>query len=161
MLIVLDNVLDESQRSSTAKYFLANNEARKMTWTYTDLSVIQNDNSILSFLIKKASKFFDLTSMIGCECWAHFGTYPGMHIDKDEVLQNTAGKLAFPLCSIVYYADIDVIGGMFFTETISVKPITNRLVIFSPGILHGVEPYRGRRLSIAINPWANKPMGYI
>ena len=51
--------------------------------------------------------------------------------------------------------EADCIGGQLeFNNGISVKPIKNRLVIFSPGLLHGVEEFTGKRVSVNINPWA-------
>ena len=32
-------------------------------------------------------------------------------------------------------------------------PKENRLVIFSPGLYHGVEQFKGVRTSINVNPW--------
>lgn len=160
MLIVLDNVLDDAHRVAVVGFFSSSDQARVMKWQPGGLVNIQDDQSPMALLVKTAAQFFDLTSMSGCEYWAHYGTRPDWHIDKDEALQNTTGEVAHPLCSIVYYADVDVQGGAFMTESITVKPITNRMVVFSPGILHGVEEYTGTRLSVAVNPWSKRPIGY-
>ena len=72
----------------------------------------------------------------------------------------TTGEIVCPLCSVVYYADVNAVGGAFVTETASIKPVTNRMIVFSPGVLHGVEEYTGTRMSVAVNPWAKPPMGY-
>jgi hypothetical protein len=160
MLIVLDNVLDDAHRAAVVGFFSSSDQARAMKWQPSTFDGFQEDQSPMALLVKAASKFFDLTSMAGCEYWAHYGTRPDWHIDKDEALQNTTGEVAHPLCSIVYYADVNVTGGEFRTESITVKPITNRMVVFAPGILHGVEEYTGTRMSVAVNPWAKKPMGY-
>ena len=102
-----------------------------------------------------------ITSMVGVEQWAHLGTKPEWHIDKDEIVSNRDGVLVTPICSIVFYADVrDLKGGNFMTDSISVTPKTNRLVAFSPGLLHGVEDYTGTRMAVAVNPWAAKPNGY-
>lgn len=160
MLIVLDNVLDDEHRTAVVGFFTSGDEARATKWHWGGLANIKDDQSPLALLIKQAGRFFDLTSMVGCEYWAHYGTRPEWHVDKDEKLQEMTGDVVCPLCSIVYYADVDAVGGAFQTKSISVKPVTNRMVVFSPGILHGVEEYTGTRLSVAVNPWAKKPMGY-
>lgn len=160
MLIVLDNVLDESRRAAVVGFFSSSAEARSMKWHPWELKEAQADESPMGVLVQTAAKFFDLSSMVGCEYWAHYGTRPNWHVDKDESLKGATGEISCPLCSIVYYADIDVVGGAFLTETTSIKPVTNRMIIFSPGVLHGVEEYTGTRMSIAVNPWARTPMGY-
>jgi hypothetical protein len=99
--------------------------------------------------------------MIGSEYWANYSTRLDWHVDKDEKLYQMSGNTECPLCSIVYYADIDMVGGNFVTETMSVQPVTNRMIVFSPGLVHGVESFTGKRLAVAINPWANKPTTYL
>lgn len=158
MLIVLDDVLDEASRIALVNFFSSGHQARAIKWQSNTLSNLQTNQLPTGALIKIAAKFFDLTPMIGHECWAHYGTRPDWHIDKDEKLKKIFGEEVFPLCSIVYYADINVTGGEFMTESITVKPATNRLVLFSPGILHCVKEYTGTRLSVAINPWDKVPM---
>jgi len=160
MLVVLDNVLDEPHRQAVVDYFACGDEERKMRWESGSVEKLDGDNSPMALLLKRAAKFFDLSRMVGSEYWAHYGTRPDWHVDKDEKLYETSGNTAHPLCSIVYYADVDVVGGDFMTETARVKPITNRMLVFAPGLLHGVEPFTGTRLSVAVNPWANKPLGY-
>lgn len=160
MLIVLDNVLDAPHRAAVVDFFSSGPQARSMKWHQWTLSEAQADESPMALLVQKAAKFFDLASMAGCEYWSHYGTRPNWHVDKDEALKNTTGEIACPLCSIVYYADVDAVGGAFMTETASIKPVTNRMIVFSPGILHGVEEYTGTRMSVAVNPWAKPPMGY-
>ncbi len=160
MLIVLNDVLDEPIRAAVRRRFISHADARITRWHATNFSALEFDLSPLAVLLKTAGKFFDLTTMVGYECWAHYGTRPGWHIDKDEQQYHSTGKLCMPLCSVVYYADIDVSGGEFVTKTERVMPATNRMLAFAPGIEHTVEPYTGTRLSIAINPWAEKPLGY-
>ena len=161
MLIVLDNVLDESRRTAVVNYFSSSTEARSMKWHPWGLKEVQADESPMGVLVQTAAKFFDLSTMVGCEYWAHYGTRPNWHVDKDESLKGATGEISCPLCSIVYYADIDVVGGAFLTETTSIKPVTNRMIIFSPGVLHGVEEYTGTRMAVAVNPWNKTPMGYL
>lgn len=160
MLVVLDDVLDEPHRQAVVSYFARGDEERKMRWEPGGTEKLDGDNSPMALLLKRAAKFFDLSHMVGSEYWAHYGTRPDWHVDKDEKLYETSGNTAHPLCSLVYYADVDVVGGDFMTETARVKPITNRMLVFAPGLLHGVEPFTGTRLSVAVNPWVNKPLGY-
>lgn len=160
MLIVLDNVLDDNRRTAVVNYFASSDAARSMKWHPWGLAQAGADESPMAILVQQAARFFDLSSMVGCEYWAHYGTRPGWHVDKDEALKGATGEVSCPLCSIVYYADIDVVGGAFRTETTSIQPVTNRMIIFSPGVLHGVEEYTGTRMSVAVNPWAKVPIGY-
>jgi hypothetical protein len=160
MLVVLDDVLDEPHRQAVVSYFARGDEERKMRWEPGGVEKLDGDNSPMALLLKRAAKFFDLSRMVGSEYWAHYGTRPDWHIDKDEKLHKTSGEIKCPICSIVYYADIDVVGGNFLTETVTVKPITNRMIVFSPGLLHGVESFTGTRLAVAVNPWTHKPTEY-
>ena len=40
---------------------------------------------------------------------------------------------------------------------ISIPLVVNRLVLFSPGILHRINPFEGERYSVAVNIWNNEP----
>ena len=51
-------------------------------------------------------------------------------------------------------------GKLLFENGVTVEPKFNRLVIFSPGLYHGVEPFRGKRTSININPWIKPISGW-
>ncbi len=162
MLVVLDNVLDDVRREAVVKFFSDSDEARHIKWEAGGVVGLESNHSPMAILLRETGKYFDLSNMVGTEYWAHYGTRPDWHIDKDEKLYERTGKLECPICSIVYYANIDnVIGGNFVTCTDSIKPITNRMLIFSPNLLHRVEPYTGTRLSIALNPWAHKPEAHL
>lgn len=161
MLVVLDDVLDDAHRDAVVKFFSQNDEARNMKWEAGGVDKLDGNNSPMALLLKEASKYFDLSSMVGSEYWAHYGTRPDWHVDKDEKLHEETGEIRCPICSIVYYADINVVGGNFVTDTSMVKPVTNRMLVFSPNVRHCVAPYTGTRLSVAVNPWACKPLAYI
>lgn len=163
MLIVLDDVLDEERRAAVVGFFSQSEEARKMKWEKGGADRLRGNQSPMALLLTRASQFFDLSAMIGSEYWAHYGTRPDWHIDKDEKLYAMSGNTECPICSVVYYAEIDedLVGGKFMTETATVMPVTNRMIVFSPGLVHGVEPFTGKRLAVAINPWANKPTTYL
>ena len=157
MLVVLDDVLNEPTRQSIVSYFLNSAEARNTHW----LKKTEIGLTPLVSLVEVAARYFDTSSIAGCEYWAHYGTKPEWHIDKDELLMTRTGELSTPMFSMVYYAAVDELtGGKFMTETASITPIANRLVMFSSGVLHGVESYTGTRLAVAINPWDKKPEGY-
>lgn len=161
MLIVLDDVLDEAHRAAVVGFFSQGDEARAMKWQRGGVDSLRGNQSPMALLLKQAARFFDLSDMIGSEYWAHYGTRPDWHIDKDEKLYQMSGNTECPICSVVYYAEVeDLVGGDFMTETATVKPVTNRMIVFSPGLVHGVQPFTGTRLSVAVNPWAKQPLGY-
>ena len=147
MIVVIDNFLDNTSIVSNITEFKDIKEAPEMA------------KSILG----KASNYFDLSEMKYYEAWTHENTIPGgMHYDKDELLY-VEGELKFPLCSTVFYANVsdDIKGGkLLFENGVTVEPKFNRLVIFSPGLYHGVEPFRGKRTSININPWIEPISGW-
>ena len=45
-----------------------------------------------------------------------------------------------------------------FRSVISIPPVVNRLVVFSPGIVHRINPFEGERYSIAVNIWQSEPL---
>jgi hypothetical protein len=160
MLIVIDDFLSEDKNKEVINFFTTHN-ASETQWFEGVLSHYLNSTSLIADCLKEVSKYYDLSSMIGCEMWCHNNTRPDWHYDKDEQLWQENKEMQTPLCSIVYYGNVNkLINGKFLTETISVTPKTNRLVIFSPNIYHTVEEYTGDRLSISINPWNIKPRLY-
>lgn len=160
MLIVIDNFLSIDKNKEVVNFF-TNHNASESRWFEGTLSHYLNSTSLISDCLKKVSKYYDLSSMIGCEMWCHNNTRTDWHYDKDEKLYEETQEIKTPLCSIVYYANVNnLIDGRFLTETVVVTPKINRLIIFSPNIYHTVEKYTGNRLSIAINPWDIKPKAY-
>ena len=147
MIVVIDNFLDNTSIISCITEFKDIKEAPELVKTIMD----------------KANNYFDLSEMKYYEAWTHENTIPGgMHYDKDELLY-IEGELKFPLCSTVFYANVsdDIKGGkLLFEDGVTIQPKFNRLVIFSPGLYHGVEPFRGKRTSININPWEHKIDGW-
>jgi hypothetical protein len=101
-------------------------------------------------LLQFASQFFDLKNTIGYERWGSVDGNPKeWHIDKDE---NNISN--YPLCTIIYYPEVkDIIGGKLLTKYESIIPKTDRLIMFSPGLLHAVEPFIGSRITVVYNPW--------
>ena len=39
---------------------------------------------------------------------------------------------------------------------ITIPPVLNRLVLFSPGLLHRINPFDGERYSLAANAWTHQ-----
>ena len=115
----------------------------------------------------------DLSDMVGFEIWSRqkssiykdtgfktpYSEYPfeaEWHEDVDEDLRYQEGKLRHPLIASIYYLDVDLSRGgrlIFPKDGVEVKPRTNRLVLFDPHMIHGVEPFEGTRVALAVNPW--------
>jgi hypothetical protein len=45
-----------------------------------------------------------------------------------------------------------------FRSVISVPPVVNRVVLFSAGVLHRINPFEGERYSVAVNVWGHPLM---
>ncbi len=119
---------------------------------------LEEEHHFQDFCVKMlnvAVSFFDLSTCKGYEFWSHNNTRPGdWHIDQDEQLSNITGQTRFPLCSMVYYVKVENMkGGNLHIEDDIITPKSNRLVIFSPKLNHFVEPFRGDRISLCVNPW--------
>ncbi len=119
---------------------------------------IEKAPEMVSTILNKASQYFDLSSMKYYEAWTHALSRPAdWHYDKDERLYASKNELRFPLCSNVFYPieDENLVGGnLIFENGVVVAPKRNRLVVFAPGLYHSVKPFRGKRISININPWS-------
>lgn len=148
MLVVIDNIFSEQIRNRIlhiSKYQLGDGWARKGDFIECDK------------ILNLVGKYFDISKMVGYEIWRNEGVNtPGKHIDMDDRMFNEKNIVSYPLCSIVYYASVDsnIQGGEFITNDLSVKPIQNRLICFSPGLEHDVNKFQGHRVSIAINPFS-------
>ena len=151
MFIIIDDLLEEHDRQSIINH----------SYDIDDIWHTIGQNPIQEKIINKVGNFFDLSDMVGYEMWCNHSN-PDTHYDKDEELFSQTGELSFPLCSIVYYAYIgdNMQGGHFATEELVLAPKTNRLLCFSKGIEHGVHPFKGDRVAVAINPWDKIPMSH-
>lgn len=158
MLIILDDVLDDINREAVRSYFTSDEAPKKISWADGSVTSLIAYGSPLSKILSTVQQYVDISEMVGCEYWYHHNTRPNWHVDKDENLYKQTGAVDYPMYSIVYYADVDCIGGNFLTDTVSVAPKTNRMLIFSKATTHSVAPFSGTRLSIAVNPWSHKPM---
>jgi hypothetical protein len=152
MIIIIDDVFNENDIN-----FIRENIPLYPT---NDTWFDKGKNNFIDIIIDQCSKYFDLSGMIGYEMHKNI-IGPDYHQDKDELLFLTKGIKSFPLCGIVYYPLIENLsGGELKFENLSVKPINNRLVIFSPSLPHMVNPHKGTRISLGINPWNSKPLAY-
>jgi len=140
MIVIIDDFLDKDLIISSITEFKDITQAPEMVKSILD----------------KASDYFDLSEMNFYEAWTNENTIPsGWHYDRDVMLFDAKREVKYPLCSAVFYPAVEnvVRGKLLFENGVKVKPKFNRLVIFSPGLYHGVEPFRGKRTSININPW--------
>ena len=112
----------------------------------------------------------------GVEWWCNTNNDLDWHIDKDEAEGINSGRYLLPLLSTVFYPHVSCAGGELlvadsppiengyqgplptFRSVISIPPVVNRLVLFSPGILHRINPFEGERYSLAVNIWERPPL---
>lgn len=147
--IILDDVFDENTRLAMVN----RDYGSDIDWWKP------GDNPIEEKILDLCKTwYFNLESMVGYEMWCNAHN-PTWHYDKDETYYDEQQIYKFPLCSIVYYAEIgnDLEGGDFCTQDIRLAPKTNRLVLFAPGIYHNVYEFTGTRKAISINPWSYIP----
>ena len=113
------------------------------------------------------------TDYVGIEWWCNTNNDLDWHIDKDETTYRTTGCHDLPLLSTVFYPHVSCAGGELllahhpavqqgskaamprFQSVISIPPVMNRLVLFSNGLLHRINPFEGERYSVAANIWAH------
>jgi len=151
MIIVLDDVLPNLSSELTT---LIDKDLIALDWY--DLKQDHIYKEFCLSILDIAGQYFDLSNTIGYEFWGHNGTKPDWHYDKDEALFEQKGELDFPLCSTAYYLEAsNIIGGQLIVENDMITPKTNRLAIFSPGKYHTVQPYKGKRVSLLVNPWSH------
>ena len=152
----MDDVVDNSTFQSDCIKLSESGKNIPEKWYSLDEKHIFQDFCIQ--MINLSSQMYDLTSCVGYEFWTHYNTIPrNWHIDKDEQLKIKTGCTRFPLCSMVYYVYVDELrGGKLHIEDDVITPKSNRLVIFSPGKYHCVEPFLGKRITLCVNPWSEK-----
>ena len=156
MIVIMDDVVDNSTFKSDCIKLSESGKNIPEKWYSLDEKHIFQDFCIQ--MINLSSQMYDLTSCVGYEFWTHYNTIPrNWHIDKDEQLKIKTGYTRFPLCSMVYYVYVDELrGGKLHIEDDVITPKSNRLVIFSPGKYHCVEPFLGKRITLCVNPWSEK-----
>jgi hypothetical protein len=120
----------------------------------------------------------------GAEWWCNMNNQLGWHVDKDEAWNKVHDEIRCPLLSTVYYPVADCYGGELLLLDVDsdieiqarveyscpeydpslISRITrvpakrNRLVVFSPGMVHRVNPFVGERYSLAVNIWQDRPV---
>ena len=156
MVIILDNVINNIDSVKVEIQDILKDENINEEWC-----TFEKNHKFQDFCCKFidiASNFYDMSSCVGYEFWTHYNTRPrDWHIDKDEQLKMKTGRSRLPLCSMVYYAYVDKLrGGNLHVEDDIITPRSNRLVIFSPGKYHCVEPFLGKRITLCVNPWSEK-----
>ena len=156
MIVIMDDVVDNSTFQSDCIKLSESGKNIPEKWYSLDEKHIFQDFCIQ--MINLSSQMYDLTSCVGYEFWTHYNTIPrNWHIDKDEQLKIKTGYTRSPLCSMVYYVYVDELrGGKLHIEDDVITPKSNRLVIFSPGKYHCVEPFLGKRITLCVNPWSEK-----
>ena len=112
----------------------------------------------------------------GVELWCNTNNDLDWQIDKDEAEGLRSGTYQLPLLSTVFYPNVSRAGGELlvadnppissgyngplpcFNLVMTIPPAANRLVMFSPGVLHRINPLEGERYSVAVNLWAMEPL---
>ena len=155
MVVILDDVISNIDVVKKNVSYIIKDKNLNIDWYSFERKHLFQD-FCLKF-IEIASKYYDLTSSVGYEFWGHNNTRPpeGWHYDKDEFLFEKDGTYDYPLCSMVYYPIIENLdGGQLHLECDIITPKENRLIIFPPKTNHYVEPFKGNRVSLLINPWS-------
>ena len=145
-LIILDDVFDAATNRAIASFDYGVGEK----WYELGANPVQER------ILDICRTYFDLANVVGYEMWCN-SSVPGRHVDKDEKVFHDQKRYVFPQCSAVYYATVEKMnGGEFYTDDVRLFPRANRLVLFSPGIYHGVAAYTGTRIAVSMNPWTHK-----
>ena len=149
-VLVFDDVLDEL---SPELIELIDKPVSELDWYPLDYE--HEYKKFCIDILTIASRYFDFSNIVGYEFWGQNNTKPNTwHYDKDEKLYSKERKLVFPVCSTIYYLAVsDLEGGRLIIEDDVITPKTNRLVIFPPGKYHTVENFKGKRVSLLVNPW--------
>jgi hypothetical protein len=179
-IIVLDNVIHEDCFRELQKDFLGViNGPTDEDWFLLDTKHYFQDFCLS--VINLAGSYYNLSTCGGYEFWIHHHTKPPTwHIDNDERRRDENNAMIFPLCSIVYYLQVEnLMGGELkishnndvqlnstnavYEEVRNncldnksddiIVPKTNRMVMFSAGKFHMVNSFTGNRITLVINPW--------
>jgi len=160
-VIIVNNFLPKITFEKFQKYFFESFTRENCNLQWYSLDETHSRRDMCMHLLNFASNYFDLSKCVGYEFWCQHNTKPesggpsgGWHYDKDELHFEQTGKLKFPLCSIVYYVNVQYLtGGCLYVEDIKISPQNNRLVLIPPGKEHCVEEFGGKRTSMLVNPW--------
>lgn len=179
-IIILDDVIHQDCFEKLQKDFLGFIDGS----TDEDWFLLNTKHYFQDFclsLINLAGTYYNLSTCGGYEFWIHEHTKPPTwHIDNDERRRTENNVMIFPLCSIVYYLQVEnLIGGeLKISHNNNVRlnstnavyeevrnnyldnksddiivPKTNRIVMFPSGKFHNVNSFTGKRIALVINPW--------
>tara|TARA_R100000742_G_C4222822_1_gene46171 strand:+ start:110 stop:631 length:522 start_codon:yes stop_codon:yes gene_type:complete len=162
MITVVDGVFTPTQLEqwkknicrSTEPYISGVMDKEGEGWHYKDCE--HSNRYMCDEILRHAGKYFNISNMVGYDYWSHTNTRPMQwHYDKDEIAYTSIGMTRYPICSTVFYLEVEKLidGKLQFKNGVEVTPKENRLIVFSPGLYHGVEQFEGIRTSININPW--------
>ena len=154
MLTVFNNALTLEENRQAYNFVVTRPQS---FWIDGNVDTVTSENFAVSKILKLVSTVTDLSKMVGCECWVHLNTRSQPHIDRDEIVFNTTGEVHMPLCSIIYYVSIkDLQDGRFCSDMGNIEPESNMLLTFPQNLWHYVEPFRGERIVLAVNPWDHR-----
>ena len=150
---VIDNFLSNKNYKTITKIFSKLKGNIPVRWAETDYR-----NHIF---LTEAAKTYDFTKYKGFEEWSQNNTQCNPHVDKDEGYYQKTGKSKYPICSLIFYIEIkNLKGGELILAGDIIKPKSNRLVIFDPGLHHSVNEFKGTRKVFLVNPWTHKPEAF-
>jgi len=150
---VIDNFLSKKNYKTIIKIFNRLKGNIPVRWAEIDYR--------RNVFLVEAAKTYDFSKYKGFEEWSQNNTQCNPHVDKDEGYFKKTGKLKYPICSLVFYADVKKLkGGELILAGDVIKPKSNRLVIFDPGLHHSVESFKGTRKVLLLNPWTYKPEAF-
>lgn len=163
MIKVIDDFLNQEDFESVKNLCLEYNEADSAYPKPLSLYYTKNGISCLPIDYEKVKRYCESIEVVtreyrpiyhGIELWVNNNTSVGWHYDKDEHTYVTTGRTRLADLSTVFYTHVDIQeGGLFLHDGGSVEPKPNRLIIFSKGMMHRVEPFVGTRWSVAANLW--------
>ena len=127
-IIILDNFLEETFVLDLQKKFNKNDISE--SWYNKEEKHLYSD--LCQIFLQETKNYYDLSNCIGYELWSQNNTRPyDWHYDKDENFFDLTGNYKFPICSIVYYLNVNnLVGGALHLDNCIINPKINRLVIF-------------------------------
>jgi hypothetical protein len=161
LISIYDDVLSMEERIEVYNRFFCTDSNVNSFWVGREEL---EEFEPLAKLVNLSLTGFDFSMFNGVEIWTHNLTAPGFHYDLDEKFYTETGLFVLPLCSIIYYVEItsqltgvDNFKVSLQTPDVMIIPKDNRMVVMSPGILHGARGNPKVRKLIAISPWIKKP----
>lgn len=164
-MIVVDNFVRDAQLLAELRAEEHWDTNRPYTWFDRDSQSTSVWLRLTRMIWQFAARFHDLGEYEGYELWSQViqNRELGWHVDKDEHLWRTTGRVVNPSLGSIWYAHTgDVEGGFLETKnekgTQLIEPVPNRLIIHHPGQSHMVHTCTsGVRRSFLTNLWGAKP----